>query len=241
MLLKNCKITCIAISFLSILLYNSSAISADKVVVIPLGGSHKSVTNSYFELSRTIENLEDWNTSYSGDDATYTRTGSTSTVSLLGNATEDSDINFVKDFPNATGLIGTVNIDSINQAGAGFGMYIGMLGVNHIHTNINFNEWDGKLLLRYKLRLRDSNNNIVETLAWGYVPANDLLGQDVTIGFAKVGNAVHFYINGELLFKWQPTETIAPRERSSIWYWEWVDQDETASVSATFKNISIIK
>lgn len=239
---KSCKIIFMAITSISVLFFNSFAISADKVVVIPLGASKEVVTNSYFEQTRVVENLEDWNTNYSGSDATYTQTGTTSTVSLSGNVTGDADISFVKNFPDAKGMIGTMNLTNINKgAGAGFGMYIGMLGDNHIHTNINFSEWDGNIRIRYKLRLRDSGNNNVETLAWGYIPANTLVGQDVKIGFVKIENAAHFYINGNLLFKWQPTEIIAPREWTSVWYWEWVDQDVSSSVSATFKDISIIK
>jgi len=239
---KKFKIKSIALSFMSILFFNSFAISADKVVIIPLGGSKPSVNNSYFVQTRVIENLEDWEVHPYGNAATYTRTGTTSTASVSGNVTEYSGIDFEKQFSDAKGIIGTMNLSSINKgAGAGFGMYVGKLRGNYIHTNINFSEWDGDIRIRYKLLLRDSDNNTIETLAWGYVPASTLVGQDVRIGFAKIENAVHFYINGDQLFKWQPTEIIAPRERTYVWYWEWVGKDVNSSVSATFKDISIIK
>ena len=230
------------VTVLSVFFLCSNAVCQNKVVVIPLLKSKQTINNAFFEQNRTLENLDDWNTSYVGSHATYTKAGTTADVTLNGNGTGEADINFSKNFTDAKGIIGTINLASIDQASVGFGMYIGKLNGYDVHTNINFSEWDSQLNIRYKLRLKDSNNNTIETLAWGYMPATTgtTLGQDVRVGFVKFENAVHFYFNGEELIKWEPSETIAPREKTSVWFWEWVDQAIGSIASATFKDISII-
>ena len=241
MSLVKSKTKCVLISFISLFLWSSVAFSADSFFVIPIK-SQQTANNSYFEQIRTIENLEtDWTFYYSGSNATFTQVATTSNAVLNGTSAQTDFAHAGKDSPAAKGIIGTINLSSINKASAGFGMYIGTLNEYHVHTNLNFTESDGSLNIRYKIRLADSNRNLLSTLAWGYVPAQSSIGQDIRLGFSKIENSVCFYINGEQLFKWEPTETIGPRGLTDVWYWEWVDAASDAIASAIFKDISIIK
>lgn len=199
--------------------------------------------NIFFELERPIENLEnDWTFHYSGTTAIFNQSGISCLATNVGNPDNYDFAHSGKDAPGAYGVIGTIRLHAINRAWTGFGMYVGTLGEYHVHVTLYFNEWNDQLNVQYRVRLADSQRNLIKTVAWGgYVPGVALIESDYRLGFAKIGSGVSFYLNGEQLLRWETEGTIGPRGLTDIWYWEETNSSIDSNVSATFKDISIIE
>lgn len=194
----------------------------------------------YFGSDMDKEVLEGWYQDYSGSNVSYSVSGTSSILAITGDTSGTYFANIDESFPDATGIVGTIKVANINNASAGFGGYLGTLSGYNIHTNINFSHYNDQLLLRYALRLFDDERNFVKQLTWGYITADSLLNTDTRLGFGISDNTIYFYVNGEQIIGWEPTEIIGERQLIDMWFWEWTEASDGATVSATFKDISIL-
>ena len=233
------RMLCILSIALGSLLFVSTAMPNEKVVVIPM--SANKIDLSYFEKFRTAENLEGWDVDGNGAGvAVYSQSNSTASVALDGTSSEERDVWFQKSFPEAKGVVGTINCSQLNGGEAHFGTYLGVLNGYHLQAMIKVQRYSNQFGIKYKLRLKNDSHNIVETLVSSFSSLDSALNEDIKIAFVKKGNSVYIYINGKQLVKWQPSETIGQREWTGIWYGVYVNADPTAKVATTFKNISVI-
>lgn len=156
--------------------------------------------------------------------------------------TTDSEGNLSKTYSNAVGILSNINISKMEgQASSGLGMNLGFFGENRVHVNIGVEEYNNNSTIYYYIRLRDSDNNFIQDLAYGRFGGRDepIIGKNITVGFVRVGNEIWLYAEGYSIVKWCPFEQMTTGQ-DFVWLWAWANQGTDGSVTTTFSNVRII-
>jgi len=178
-----------------------------------------------------VDSFHDWQESEPAGQ--FIRSGNTTSLLTSGKS------NMQKEYPGAVGMLCSVNIESVSgSASAGLAMDAGSIGNDRIHVNLGVSRWGDNYSVYYQIQRRDSNNSVLEELAYGG-QTKLITNPNLLIGLARVENEIWLYAEGYSLIKWDPL-TIMGAGGSHFWLWGGTDLNPGSSISAKFSNAGII-
>ena len=195
------------------------------------------------------ENLNDWTEEIYSGSIEFTPDGTTVRVSANGTSVESGWGNINEYFDGATGMLATVNFsEAIGATEVSIWKYVGATSTgNMIQAILSVVKQDnGKRCIKYVVRERDQKHTFVKVLAYGYLGGSDGTwseGQDITVGFSRLGNEIWFYTPGNGAFvKIQPFENMGSvgTANSNCFIATWVASGSENRVDATVSNVRIL-
>ena len=141
----------------------------------------------------------------------FQHSGNTTTVTLKGNSEYRHNANLYSDVTGHVGILATINVATFEgDSSVGIGMYPGRWGDNRIFAEMYLLKTGSQYSISYLIRLRDSQDNFVGDLAQGRFGGKDIqiIGNNITIGFARNGNEIIFYAGGYSYITWKPLFTM---------------------------------
>ena len=199
--------------------------------------------------ANAAENLNDWKEEIYSGSVQFTPNGTSVSVSASGTSVENGWGNINKYFDGATGMLATVNCsEAIGTTEVSIWKYVGAtLTGNMIQAVLTIKQYNGKKYIYYVVRERDQSHSLIRVLAFGYLGAWEGTwseGQDITIGFSRIGNEIWFYTprNGAFV-KVQPFENMGSMgsANSNCFIATWVASGSENSLDATVSNVQILK
>lgn len=195
------------------------------------------------------ENLNDWTEEIHSGSVQFTPNGTSVSVSASGTSVEAGWGNLNKYFDGATGMLATVNCSEANgTTGVSIWKYVGATSTgNMIQAILQINQSNGKRNIYYVVRERNQSHTLIRVLSFGYLGASEGTwseGQDITIGFSRIGNEIWFYTPGNGAFvKVQPFENMGSvsTANSNCFMGTWVASGSENSLDATVSNVQILK
>ena len=202
----------------------------------------------FSNFSNAAENLNDWTEEIYSGSVQFTPNITSVSVSASGTSVEAGWGNINKYFDGATGMLATVNCSEANGTGeVSIWRYVGSTSTgNMIQAIISIKQDDGIRYISYVVRERDQSHSLIRVLAFGYLGGYGGTwseGQDITIGFSRLGNEIWFYTPGNGAFvKVQPFENMGRvgTVNSNCFIATWVADGSENSVDATVSNVQIL-
>jgi len=151
------------------------------------------------------QTLDDWTEYVLSGNFTSTTSGTQMQLDVSGSEGVANGIRY-KEFSNAIGVIATFNVSSLGgYMVAGLGRNLGSTAAgNLIQAQIYLDTWSGYNRICYRVRERTTDRQIIRTLAFGFLGDSSgglwTVGQNVTLGFARLGNDIYFYTPGNGAF-----------------------------------------
>jgi len=200
-------------------------------------------------VANAEENFEDWTEEIYSGSVQFTPNGTSVSVSATGTSVEAGWGNINKYFDGATGMLATVNCSEANgTTEVSIWKYVGATSTgNMIQAVLTAKQYNGKRYISYVVRERNQSHTAIRVLAFGYLGASEGTwseGQNVTIGFSRIGNEIWFYSPGNGAFvKVQPFESMGNVDvaNSNCFIATWVASGTGNSVNATIRNVQILK
>lgn len=168
--------------------------------------------------------------------------GNTTTVTVKGNSKFGHNANLMSSVTGLVGILASINVATFEgDSSVGIGIYPGRWGENRIFVSMALSKKGSQYSIYYLIRLRDSEDKFVGDLAYGRFGGTDIqiVGNNITIGFARSGNEIIFYAGGYSFITWKPLFTMG-NGTDGAWLWAGVSQGSSNNVTATFSNVSII-
>ena len=199
-------------------------------------------------VSIAAENLDDWKEEIYSGSVQFTPNGTSVRVSASGTSVENGWGNINKYFDGATGMLATVNCSEANGTTAvSIWKYVGATSTgNMIQAILTVNQYNGKRYIYYIVRERNQSHIFIKMLASGYLGASEGTwseGQDITIGFSRIGNEIWFYTqeNGAFV-KVQPFANMGSVSTpyANCFVATSVGSGEENSLNATVSNVQIL-
>ena len=201
-------------------------------------------------VANAVENLNDWTEEIYSGGVQFTPNGMSVSVSASGTSIENGwgNINKYFYFDDATGMMATVNCSEANgTTEVSIWKYVGATSTgNMIQAVLTVKQYNGKRYISYVVRERDQSHTLIRVLAFGYLGASEGTwseGQDITIGFSRIGNEIWFYTPGNGAFvKVQPFGNMGSvsTANSNCFIATWVASGADNSLSATVSNVQIL-
>jgi hypothetical protein len=195
------------------------------------------------------ENLNDWTEEIYSGSVQFTPNGTSVSMGATGTSAEDGWGNINKYFEGATGMLATVNCSEANgTAEVGIWKYVGATSTgNMIQAVLKVKQYNGKRYIYYFVRERNQSHIVVRMLAFGNLGASEGTwseGQDITIGFSRIGNEIWFYTPETGAFvKVQPFTNMGnvSTANSNCFIAIIAARGSENSVNATVNNVQILK
>lgn len=153
-------------------------------------------------MTYAAEDLESWtNEPYQGT-TTFTPSGTSVTTSASAGQDDYAWAQLYNSYPRSNGASATFSIDTVSNesdASVSFGLrrYLGINSSgNVLLAEVYLNCWQGDYRVMYRIRERLQDGTTVRDLARGWLGGTSgtfILGEDVTIGLAKIGCDTVFY------------------------------------------------
>lgn len=198
--------------------------------------------------ANAAENLSDWTQEKYSGNVQFIPSGTSVSLDVSSTAIEPGWGNMNKYFPGATGMLATVNCSQAKgNTEVTLWKYVGTTASgNLIQAVLTVEQNDGKRFINYMVRERDRSHTFVRMIASGYLGYFEGAwseGEDITIGFSRLGNEIWFYTPGNGAFvKVAPFENMGSvgTEYSNCYIAVWVAAGGYSTVSATVSNVSIL-
>ena len=199
--------------------------------------------------ANAAENLNDWKEEIYSGSVQFTPNVTSVSVSASGTSVEAGWGNINKYFNGATGMLATVNCSEANgTTEVSIWKYVGATSTgNMIQAILTAKQYNGKRYISYVVRERDQSHALIRVLTFGYLGAWEGTwseGQDITIGFSRIGNEIWFYTPGNGAFvKVQPFKNMGSvsTANSNCFIATWVASGSENSLDATVSNVQILK